>query len=65
MTEKVRAGTIWVNNFRSTSTTRPFGGFKMSGIGREGGIAGIMEYLELKSVWISTNVEIPNPFIRR
>ena len=37
----------------------------MSGIGREGGIAGIMEYLELKSVWISTNVEIPNPFIRR
>ena len=65
MTEKVRAGTIWVNNYRSTSTTSPFGGFKMSGIGREGGIAGIMEYLELKSVWISTNVEIPNPFIRR
>lgn len=65
MTEKVRAGTIWVNNYRSTSTTSPFGGFKMSGIGREGGIAGMMEYLELKSVWISTNVEIPNPFIRR
>jgi aldehyde dehydrogenase (NAD+) len=65
MTEKIRAGTIWVNNYRSTSTTSPFGGFKMSGIGREGGIAGMMEYLELKSVWISTNVDIPNPFIRR
>ncbi len=65
MTEKVRAGTIWVNNYRSTSVTSPFGGFKMSGIGREGGIAGMMEYLELKSVWISTNVDIPNPFIRR
>lgn len=65
MSEKVRAGTVWVNNYRSTSTTSPFGGFKMSGIGREGGIAGMMEYLELKSVWLSTDVEIPNPFIRR
>ncbi len=65
MTERVRAGTIWVNNYRSTSTTSPFGGFKMSGTGREGGIPGMMEYLELKSVWISTDVEIPNPFIRR
>lgn len=65
MTERVRAGTIWVNNYRSTSTTSPFGGFKMSGVGREGGMTGILEYLELKSVWISTDVEIPNPFIRR
>lgn len=65
MTEKIRAGTIWVNNYRSTSVTSPFGGFKMSGIGREGGIAGMMEYLELKSVWISTDVKINNPFIRR
>jgi aldehyde dehydrogenase (NAD+) len=37
----------------------------MSGIGREGGIAGIREYMEVKSVWISTALEIPNPFIRR
>ena len=65
MTEKIRAGTVWVNNYRSTSVTSPFGGFKLSGLGREGGIAGMMEYLELKSVWISTNVEIPNPFVRR
>ena len=65
MAEKVRAGTVWVNNYRSTSTTSPFGGFGMSGVGREGGIPGIYEYLELKSVWVSTNVEIPNPFIRR
>ena len=65
MTEKIRAGTVWVNNYRSTSVTSPFGGFKLSGLGREGGIAGMMEYLELKSVWISTNVKIPNPFVRR
>jgi len=65
MADRVRAGTVWVNNYRSTSTTLPFGGFKMSGIGREGGIAGIREYMEVKSVWISTALEIPNPFIRR
>jgi acyl-CoA reductase-like NAD-dependent aldehyde dehydrogenase len=65
MADRIRAGTIWVNNYRSTSTTSPFGGFKMSGFGREGGLAGMREYLEVKSVWISTAVEIPNPFIRR
>jgi len=65
MANRVRAGTVWVNNYRSTSTTSPFGGFKMSGIGREGGIAGIKEYMETKSVWISTATDIPNPFIRR
>lgn len=65
MANRVRAGTVWVNNYRSTSTTSPFGGFKMSGVGREGGIAGIREYMETKSVWISTATDIPNPFIRR
>lgn len=65
MADRIRAGTIWVNNYRSTSVMSPFGGFKMSGMGREGGLAGIKEYLETKSVWLSTNVEIPNPFIRR
>ncbi|MGE0804677.1 MAG: aldehyde dehydrogenase [Burkholderiaceae bacterium] len=65
MSRRVRAGTIWVNNYRSTSVTSPFGGFKMSGIGRECGIAGMMEYLELKSVWLSMETSIPNPFVRR
>ena len=65
MADRIRAGTIWVNNYRMTSTTSPFGGFKMSGIGREGGIAGMREYLEVKSVWLSTGVEFPNPFVRR
>ena len=65
MADRLRAGTVWVNNYRMTSTTSPFGGFKMSGTGREGGIAGMREYLEVKSVWISTETEFPNPFVRR
>ncbi|WP_109842504.1 aldehyde dehydrogenase [Bordetella pseudohinzii] len=65
MANRVRAGTVWVNNYRSTSVTSPFGGFKMSGVGRECGIAGMREYMEIKSVWISTETNIPNPFVRR
>ena len=65
MAGKVRAGTVWVNNYRSTSVTSPFGGFKMSGVGRECGIAGMREYMEIKSVWLSMETDIPNPFVRR
>jgi (Z)-2-((N-methylformamido)methylene)-5-hydroxybutyrolactone dehydrogenase len=43
----------------------PFGGYKDSGLGREGGIDSVREYLEAKSVWISTDLEVPNPFVRR
>jgi aldehyde dehydrogenase (NAD+) len=65
MTEKLKAGTVWVNNYRATSFTSPFGGFKQSGIGRESGSEAIKEYLETKCVWISSDLNVPNPFIRR
>jgi acyl-CoA reductase-like NAD-dependent aldehyde dehydrogenase len=65
LTDKLRAGTVWVNNYRATSFTSPFGGFKDSGIGRESGMDAIKEYLETKCVWISTDLDVPNPFIRR
>jgi aldehyde dehydrogenase (NAD+) len=65
LTDKLKAGTVWVNNYRATSFTSPFGGYKNSGIGRESGIDSIKEYLETKCVWISTNLDVPNPFIRR
>jgi aldehyde dehydrogenase (NAD+) len=65
MTEKLKAGTVWVNNYRATSFTSPFGGYKESGIGRESGIDAIKEYLQTKCVWVSTDLDVPNPFIRR
>ncbi|RZK88787.1 MAG: aldehyde dehydrogenase family protein, partial [Methylobacterium sp.] len=58
-------GTVWVNNYRATSFTSPFGGFKESGIGRESGADAIHEYLDTKCVWISSDLDVPNPFIRR
>ena len=65
MTEKLKAGTVWVNNYRATSFTSPFGGYKESGIGRESGVEAIKEYLHTKCVWLSSDLDVPNPFIRR
>jgi aldehyde dehydrogenase (NAD+) len=65
MAERLQAGTIWVNTYRSVSYLSPFGGYKRSGIGRESGHEMIKEYLQVKSVWISTEEEVPNPFVQR
>ncbi len=65
MSEKLQAGTVWVNTYRAVSYMSPFGGYKRSGLGRESGQEMIYEYLQTKSVWISTATEVPNPFILR
>ena len=65
MSERLQAGTVWVNTYRAVSYLSPFGGYKRSGIGRESGQDMIREYLQTKSVWISTAAEVPNPFILR
>ncbi|MCW5568613.1 MAG: aldehyde dehydrogenase [Dokdonella sp.] len=65
MTDRLKAGTVWVNNYRSTSFTSPFGGYKRSGVGRESGTEAIREYLHTKCVWISSDLEVANPFGRR
>jgi (Z)-2-((N-methylformamido)methylene)-5-hydroxybutyrolactone dehydrogenase len=66
MSSALKAGTVWVNTYRAVSYMMPFGGMKRSGLGRESGIEAIREYLETKSVWISTTKDVPaNPFIMR
>lgn len=65
MSERLQAGTVWVNTYRSVSYMSPFGGYKHSGLGRENGVDAIREYLQVKSVWINTGTEVPNPFIMR
>jgi len=49
----VRAGTVWVNCYDVFDAAAPFGGFKMSGLGRELGEAGLQAYTELKTVTVS------------
>ena len=50
LANKIRAGTIWVNCYNVLDPGAPFGGFKMSGMGRELGLAGLEAYTELKTV---------------
>ena len=47
MTQGVRAGVIWANTFNKFDPTSPFGGYKESGVGREGGLHGLDAYLRL------------------
>jgi (Z)-2-((N-methylformamido)methylene)-5-hydroxybutyrolactone dehydrogenase len=66
MSKSLRAGVVWVNTYRAYSCLVPFGGVKRSGLGREGGLEAISEYLETKSVMISTHSETPaHPFVQR
>lgn len=62
MSERLEAGTVWVNCYRVTSYMAPFGGYKRSGFGREGGMESIREYLQTKSVWIDVSGTTQNPF---
>jgi len=56
----------WVNTYRAISYMMPFGGMKSSGVGRESGVDAVREYLETKSVWISTARDVPaDPFVMR
>jgi aldehyde dehydrogenase (NAD+) len=50
--KRVKAGTVWVNCYHVVDTTTPFGGFKMSGQGRENGEAALEHYTETKTVTI-------------
>lgn len=50
---RVRAGSVWVNTYHLLDPAVPFGGFKMSGYGREGGAEHMDEYLATKTVWVN------------
>lgn len=66
MTRAIRAGIVWVNTYRAVSPMVPFGGYGLSGLGREAGADSIRDYTRTKSVWINTSdAPIPDPFIMR
>ena len=66
MIRQIRAGIVWVNTYRAVSPVAPFGGYGMSGYGRESGFESVMDYTRVKAVWIRTSDEaIPDPFVMR
>jgi acyl-CoA reductase-like NAD-dependent aldehyde dehydrogenase len=63
--ERLQAGTVWINTYRIGGASTPFGGYKHSGIGREGGVEAIKEWVHTKTVWICTNPDTKFPFVMR
>ncbi|OWV85256.1 carnitine dehydratase [Rhizobium sp. R635] len=62
----IRAGIVWVNTYRAVSPIAPFGGFGLSGHGREGGMAAALDYTRTKTIWLRTSDDpIPDPFVMR
>ena len=59
---QIRAGTIWINNYRVWNWLMPFGGFKASGYGRENGIHVMEHYTQTKSVWVDLQEDAPDWF---
>ena len=51
----LRTGTVWANCYQVMDPAVPFGGYKMSGYGRESGTEHMSEYTQTKSVWINPN----------
>ena len=57
---QLQAGTCWINHYNVTPVELPFGGVKMSGLGRENGRAAIEHYTQLKSVYVALgDIEAP------
>ena len=54
LAKAIRAGSVWVNCYQAMDPAMPFGGYKMSGYGRESGLQHLEEYLNVKAVWIKT-----------
>lgn len=59
---KLRAGSVWINAYRVVAPSVPFGGFGLSGIGRESGIDAIDAYTETKAVWVELSGKTRDPF---
>ena len=50
--EKLKAGTLWLNCWHRYDPSAPFGGYKMSGVGREQGGEALENYTQIKSIWL-------------
>lgn len=60
---KLAAGTVYVNTFNDVSPLVPFGGYDQSGYGRENGKASIEYYSQIKSVFVNASGKLDNPFV--
>ena len=58
----LRTGTVWINAYRVVGPDVPFGGFGLSGLGRENGINAVHEYTQTKAIWVELTGGTRDPF---
>ena len=61
--KQLRTGTVWVNDWHLLNALAPFGGYRQSGIGRELGLQGLLEYTETKHIHVDQNTSRDERFI--
>ena len=54
--KKLKAGTVWINTYHTYDMGSPFGGYKMSGFGRDLGMQAMDLYTQVKSVFVDLNM---------
>jgi betaine-aldehyde dehydrogenase len=59
---EIRAGIIWINHFNWAYNQAPWGGYKMSGLGRELGIFGLEEFQEVKGIHLMMDSSDPGMY---
>ncbi|MEE9586974.1 MAG: aldehyde dehydrogenase family protein, partial [Hyphomicrobiaceae bacterium] len=62
LADAISAGTIYINNYFNACPMSPVGGYGQSGYGRENGWDGLREFVQTKSVWLSTARGADDPF---
>jgi acyl-CoA reductase-like NAD-dependent aldehyde dehydrogenase len=55
LAKRLQAGTVWINTWHMLEPNSPFGGYKLSGYGRENGVAMVEHLTRLKQVWVDLN----------
>ena len=58
----MRTGTVWINAYRVVGPDVPFGGYGLSGLGRENGIEAVHEYTRTKAIWVELTGGTRDPF---
>src|SRR5690349_15413268 len=58
----MRTGTVWINAYRVVGPDVPFGGYGLSGLGRENGIEAVHEYTVTKAIWVELTGGTRDPF---
>jgi len=59
LSRQLRSGTVFVNTYLETAPQLPFGGYKQSGLGRENGLDGLLEFTEIKSTVVKLGARLP------